>query len=300
MLLSQSPNQRKNQQRLETYLSAPNIADTETERPPARLSSGSGYPERDLKYGSGTDTPRDLETRIQIIELFALYVLPHNGEWEYATEFIQLNEMLDADRKEDFLQIICELQEEGLDGQDQDEDAVPLQDTLSEKVVRSGNIERIDSNVTIKAIPRKMHRRLSSEHDYGIEETQPKPKSPPLQAIPPKPSDDSGPRPIRKPSGNLQSRPSRPPPSKPSRDIPQSTILKRSIALLSTIHKLLSNMTFHMSQNPAVLLRFVLFLMALIAAFGRRDLRERMRRIAGSGYDKVRNTVGMGFKVSYI
>ena len=299
MLLSQSLNQRKNQQRLETYLSTPDIAKSDIDIHLDELGNSSALLKGKPDQAIGTNTPRDLETRIQILEIFVLHVLPQNGEWEYAKECVRLSEVLDADRKEDFLQTICELQEEEPGGQDQHEEAVPQQDSLP-KATWSSNIERIDSNITIKPDPPNTHRRISSENDYGIEDTQTAPKTPPLKAIPPKPANDPVPKAVRKPSGTLQSRPSRPPPSKPPRDVPHSTILKRSMAVISTIHKLLSNMTSHLSQNPAVLLRFVLFLMAIIAAFSRRDLRERLRRITGSGWEKVRNTVGMGVKVSYI
>ena len=43
-----------------------------------------------------------------------------------------------------------------------------------------------------------------------------------------------------------------------------------------------------------------LFLLALLFALGRRDVRDRVRRIANDSWDSLRRTVGMGVKVSYI
>jgi hypothetical protein len=44
----------------------------------------------------------------------------------------------------------------------------------------------------------------------------------------------------------------------------------------------------------------MLFVLAFIVAFSRREIRERARRIVGTSWNKVRGTVGMGVKVSYI
>ena len=49
-----------------------------------------------------------------------------------------------------------------------------------------------------------------------------------------------------------------------------------------------------------LLLRFVLFLVGLVLALSRRDVKDRLGRITGSGWEKIRGTVGMGVKVSYI
>jgi hypothetical protein len=48
------------------------------------------------------------------------------------------------------------------------------------------------------------------------------------------------------------------------------------------------------------LMRMVIFLAALIVAFSRRDVRDRVGRLTGTGWDKIKGTVGMGVKVSYI
>ena len=299
MLLSQATDQKRTQQYLETYLSSADQPKSTSDIKWAESSSFSG-----IAGSSGrsqeTSTLRDLEAHLQIIEIYCLHVLPQNGEWEYAKDFISLSNMLDDERKETFLQTLNELQEEETAGQDNYEDAVPQQDQSFTEVSRSQDIERTDSNITIKPDPPKIHRRFRQENDHGIEATQGTSDSSALKSLPPQPTEEPAPIPVRKPSGTLQARPPQPPPARPARRVPQSSIVNRSVALIRALHKLVSNMTFRMSQNPAVLLRFVLFLMAIVAAFSRRDMRERLRRLTGSGWDKVRRTVGMGVKVSYI
>ena len=243
---------------------------------------------------------RELETRIRIIEIYALHVLPRNGEWDFARDFIGMSELLDEERKDAFLQTLKELQEEEVEAQDVYEDAIPQQAEADVEAVPSSDITRTDSNVTIKPDSPVMHRPASSENDYGIDDAQPAPKRPTLMPVSPKPAHESAAKPVREPSGTLQPRASRSPLSKSSKSVSQPNVLKRSMAVFTTLQKLISNMTLHMSQNPMMLLRFVVFLMGLIIAFSRRDIRNRLSRLTGAGWDKIRKTVGMGVQVSYI
>ena len=245
---------------------------------------------------NGTSTPRDLETRIQIIELYALHVLPRNGEWSYAKDFISMNELLDEERKDAFLQTLSELEDEDVGAQDEYEDALPQQ----EGALASKDISRTDSNVTIKPDSPPGHSRMSSEKDYGIEDAEQVSTVPDLQPIPPMPTSEPAPKLTRRSSGTLRSRPSRPPPNNSSKNVSSSNVLKRSMAVISVFHKVISNMTLHMSQNPMLLLRFVVFVMGLVIAFSRRGFRNRVSRATGAGWDKIRKTIGMGVKVSYI
>ena len=52
--------------------------------------------------------------------------------------------------------------------------------------------------------------------------------------------------------------------------------------------------------NPMSFARTLLFLLGLLVALSRQGVRERLRRITGAGWQKVKGTVGMGVKVSYI
>jgi hypothetical protein len=53
-------------------------------------------------------------------------------------------------------------------------------------------------------------------------------------------------------------------------------------------------------KNPTSMLRFLLFVLAFVMAFSQKQVRERARRITNQSWEKVRATIGMGTKVSYI
>lgn len=73
-----------------------------------------------------------------------------------------------------------------------------------------------------------------------------------------------------------------------------------TISIISNLQNLLLNLTQSLSNSPMVLLRFVFFLVALVLALSRHDVREGLARILASSWNKLRGTVGMGVKVSYI
>ena len=73
------------------------------------------------KSHTGTDTPRDLNTRIKLLELYTLHILPRNDEWDYAREFINMSEVLDDERKEAFLLALQSLKEEKEDSEKREE-----------------------------------------------------------------------------------------------------------------------------------------------------------------------------------
>ncbi|KAG9515844.1 hypothetical protein KCV07_g7143, partial [Aureobasidium melanogenum] len=113
LLLAHMPSQKLNQQRLETYLSAlsnPSFDIT------AHLEA-SQQSMRNSSHHNGTSTPRDLNTRLKLLELYTLHVLPQNDEWDYARDFISMSEVLDDERRDAFLQALHTLKEEKeLDG----------------------------------------------------------------------------------------------------------------------------------------------------------------------------------------
>lgn len=48
------------------------------------------------------------------------------------------------------------------------------------------------------------------------------------------------------------------------------------------------------------LLRMLVFVVGMLTVLGRRDVRERVRRVLGRGWGRVVETAGMGVKVSYL
>lgn len=77
-------------------------------------------------------------------------------------------------------------------------------------------------------------------------------------------------------------------------------IYNSATSVINNLQNLLLNLAKSFSKSPIVLLRFLFFLAALVLALSRQDMRERVARILGSSWNKLRGTVGMGVKVSYI
>ena len=70
--------------------------------------------------------------------------------------------------------------------------------------------------------------------------------------------------------------------------------------LMANLQRTVVTMAQSLGNSPVSLLRFLLFVVALLLALGRNDVRQRLARILGVSWDRIRKTVGMGVKVSYI
>ncbi len=114
LLLAHAKTQTLNQKRLESYLAAsqtPNLDLTSRFQTPTSPRHTPRY-RSPAKSTSGAETPRDLNARVKILELYTLHVLLRNNEWDYARDFISVNSVLDDERREAFLQALQSLQEE--------------------------------------------------------------------------------------------------------------------------------------------------------------------------------------------
>lgn len=253
---------------------------------------------------NGADTPKELSSRLKILELFTLHVLPRNEEWDFARSFINNSDILDDERRESFLQTLQELQE-AIDTEDRavelefhgerDEESKRQQEEEERKRAHTAAEELRNGGV---------HRRSSSEVDYGIEKSHPSGTSTSVNAAESKPAAPKS-RPTPGPaSGRTQfSPPAETPKHRPVRKSPQShsnDMLTQARQLVRALQSLVRNVTGAMTSNPTTLFRAFLVVLAILMAFSRQEVRERVRRIVGSSWDKIRRTVGMGVKVSYI
>jgi len=285
--LTHSSSQALNQQRLETYLSSygqPNLDLTD------RLQDVSSDSPQRISATSGTDTPKDLAARVRIIELFVLHVLPRNGEWEYAHEFTNLSEVLDEERKEMFLQTLEGLKEEKERGELR---AAELQRQKDMELERQRDDERRRAEEVAAAPPSRAngHKRNSSEVDYGIEKGSPRSTS---KGKGSKSSD-------RSPNGKSTTRTAlSSSSSKNSKKQVKPEPRAKSQAAVSTLRNLFKHIIQSVSGNPLSIVRTLLFVLGILMAMSRQDVRERVRRITDSAWQKVKRTVGMGVKVSYI
>ncbi|KAJ6133965.1 hypothetical protein N7523_000287 [Penicillium sp. IBT 18751x] len=289
LLLNHSSSQALNQQRLETYLSSygqPNLDLTD------RLQdASSGSPPPRISATSGTDTPKDLAARVRIIELFVLHVLPRNEEWEYAHEFVNLSEVLDEERKDLFIQTLEGLKDEKERGEMR---AAELQRQKDMELERQRDDERRRAEEAAAVTPPRAngHKRNTSEVDYGIEKGSPRSASK-SKGSGSKSSDKS-------PPSKSSTRTALPSSSKSSKKQVKSQPQAKSKAVANSLRNLFKHIIQSVSGNPLSIVRTLLFVLGILMAISRQDVRERVRRITGSAWDKVKGTIGMGVKVSYI
>ncbi|KAI9773583.1 MAG: hypothetical protein M1840_006857 [Geoglossum simile] len=310
LLLAHSPSQSLTQQRLENYLSAsatPNL-DVSGRLQVDEFSSGiSESKRRHPSPNGGTDTPRDLNTRIKLLELYALHVLPRNEEWDYAREFVSLSEVLDEEKREAFLQTLQMLQDEKNRMLQIEADIQREQDAQLEREKQDAaehESEEAGAEIAREVHEQKdgtlvsQHKRTSSEVDYGIESSHPSGSAMPSSKARLTKSGSSS-RALQ-PSSTRLSPPPRSPRSAKVSTPASSSLLKRASIILSSLQKLLLSVAQSTSRNSIVLMRTILLLIGLILVLSRSPVKERVRRIVGVAWQKVAGTVGMGVKVSYM
>jgi hypothetical protein len=254
---------------------------------------------------NGTDTPKELGSQLKILELFTLHVLPRNEEWDYARSFINNSDILDDERREAFLQTLQELQDP-IDAEDCAEE-LDFHGGRDEELKRKQDEEEKRAHVVADDLRRPpepnggFHRRTSSELDYGIEKSHPNDPSTPSNVD--KSPNAAKPKSIAAIGRTQFSPPPETPKRRPVRKSPHSQangVFRQARQLVHALQSLVRNLAGAVRSNPTVLLRTFLFALAILIAFSRREVRERVRRIVGSSWDKIRRTVGMGVKVSYI
>lgn len=243
------------------------------------------------KGTSGANTPRDLNARVKILELYTLHVLLRNNEWDYAREFITMSSVLDEERREAFLQALQSLHEEQeAEEQREREERQQQEDQLRKEIedakrLRAENEERERRRIEEERARREA--REPSEVDYGVEST---PSS--VNRRSSRGSSDSH-RPSRPGRSSISSR------ANGKAVVPQ-TFTARATLVMTRLRSIIDELARSMNSNPMFLMRLLAFVMGIILMLGNRAIRERVQRVLGASWAKVRATVGMGTKVSYI
>lgn len=242
------------------------------------------------KGTSGANTPRDLNARVKILELYTLHVLLRNNEWDYAREFITMSSVLDEERREAFLQALQSLQEDQEAQEQQERDERQRQeDELRREIdeakrLRAENEERERRRLEEERARREA--REPSEIDYGVESTPASNKRRSSRA------------------GSDAHRTSRPPRSSISKAngkaVVPLTFTARASLVMTRLRSIIDELAASLNSNPMALMRFVAFILGIIIMMGNKALRERVQRAFGAAWAKVRATAGMGTKVSYI
>lgn len=280
LLLGHMQSQRLNQQRLEAYLSA--SADAAQL---AFLQDGIQTP-----MSNGTSSPKELTTRLKILELYALHVLPANDEWDYAQQFIEMNDMLDEERREAFLHALETLKEEK-DGTAQRERELEelrereLAEQRSAAEAKRLEDERREEEQRKKAAEAEKAARVTP----APSSSRPAPNS--------KASSSTG---VQRPSTSAQAPSKASKPQKKSPRAPPPNLYNRASSVITNFQQMIMQASRNVTGNNIALMRFLVFLFAFLLVLARRGTRERLKRAVGDSWVKVKQTVGMGVKVSYI
>lgn len=239
------------------------------------MQSPSYLQRRPSQHNNGTSTPRDLNTRLKLLELYTLHVLPRNEEWDYAREFISMSEVLDDERKEAFLLALHSLKEEREESE------------VREAKLRQQQQEQMEQRRKESEAHRLEQSRAEDERRKREEENRRQPRG----------SEEIFRRSQHRQAPSASSRASRPAKKAVS---PPPGLYHRLSSIVTSMQTLVSNTAHSMTANPMAVFRTLLFLLAFALAFGRQDLRERIMRMLRNAWVKIRRTVGMGVKVSYI
>lgn len=271
LLLTHMSDQKVNQQRLETYLSA-----TADAAQLASMQEGIATP-----MSTGTSSPKELTVRLKILELYTLHVLPANEEWDYAQSFIEMNDVLDDEHREAFLHALATLKDEK-EGLSQREREL---EELRERELEEQR-ERDEAKL-------RDQERGEEERKKAAEAEKARPRPPnnqPSSSSNPKPSAQKPPPPAKSSSQKKSTRVAKPP----------TTFISRASSAIGSFQQLVMQASRNVAGNNLALARFLMFLIAFVLLIARRDLRDKVRRGLEKAMGKVKETVGMGTKVSYI
>lgn len=285
--------QKLNQAKLESYLAASAMPVFDFTHMASPHETRSELPRS--RSGDGTSTPRDLNTRLKVIELYTLHVLPRNAEWDYARDFISMSEVLDDERREAFQHALQSLREE------QSHEA--LRQSELRKRAQAEETERASAaQEKQRALQEQRATEQQAQHERDMMHSSRNQRPASRQRASTTGSTISAkerktPRSAAKPPSD-HLRHGRPPPSSMLPDPKGSdTLYSRAAAILAVMRTSLAGRNM---KIPASFLRLLLFLMAFAFALARRDVRDTTRRLMQLAFQKVRETVGMGLRVSYI
>lgn len=300
LLLTHARTQTLNQKRLENYLAAsanPNLDFANHFKSPTspRLLSRHRSPS---KGRSGADTPRDLNARVKILELYTLHVLVRNNEWDYAREFISVSSVLDDERREAFLQALQSLKEDQQETEKQAREEQERQDEKLRRDLEEARRLRAENEAREKRqVDEERARREASEIDYGVDTTSTGGSSSGrIRRSRPQPGAGSKaaktPKTGKATAGGTS-------PNKNKAVVPAS-YGARAAVMFANVRAMIERMSATFQTNPMLLMRFLAFIITLVLMFGKKNMRERINRLMATSWNKVKATAGMGVKVSYI
>ena len=292
MLLAHARDQNLNQSRLEAYLATSTTPSLDIS---GRISQSQSPGPRSHRYRSpakgtsGATTPRDLNARVKILELYTLHVLLRNDEWDYAREFITMSSVLDEERREAFLQALQSLREDQLEQERLQRDEKQRQeDQLKREVEEARRLRAENEERERRRLEDERSLREGSETDYGVEDTPSIASSAHARQTRPPPR---SPRPLRSSISQANGKKTIAPPQ---------TFIARASIVVTRLRALIDQLSASLNHNPMLLMRFMAFVIGMLLMLGHSGIRERVKRLVATSWGKIRATAGMGTKVSYI
>jgi hypothetical protein len=243
-------------------------------------------------------------------------VLPRNNEWEYAREFINVSPVLDDERRDAFIQALDTLREEQAEADRREEEERARREEAIRRDIEEARRLRAENEAREKKRleeermkreaeekERKERARAATEGDFGVERTPTPPvlkggMSASSRSKPPGSQSSTGSGGVAKRRAPVPRRPNAAGSS--SGAVVTPTLMSRASMVLDNLWVLVDEIAGAFRTNPYVLLRMLAFVVGLLMLLSRKKIRERIARILGASWGKVKATAGMGTKVSYI
>ncbi len=203
--------------------------------------------------------------------------------------------MLDEERREAFLQALQSLQEEQMESERREKEERRYQEEQLKRDVEEARRRRIESEEREKREEEARNKRSEkgSEIDYGVEDSPPRPGSSKSRSSV-KGGSAKGGRSLPSSSPTARS-------SVPAKNVKvPPSLLTRAGNVVMNVRKLVESMAGSFKTRPMLLMQILGFIVGILVLLSRRDVKERVKSILGKGWGKVRQTAGMGVKVSYI
>ena len=282
---------------MEIYLSAGQGVDDNVLDQPEYNETGEMKHNSERRVLSRSNTLYALEIQLQIIEVFALHVLPQNEEWDYAREVLNRNATLDEERRDLLLQALAELESVAPKDDDSEPDVVVTSNEVHAGAYPSipRRLDRTASEVTVVPIT-KVDRSYQPEKVTEDEETIASSVEQGLRSMSPRPLETNSQNPAHSQEKGKDKRPV----SLNQDNAKHIGIRRQNFALYDFVAQLIANSTTRLARNPTPLLQFVLFLTVLIGAMRQPGLKAKLRQMMDRILRSIKQTLGMGFRASSI
>ncbi|PHH63971.1 hypothetical protein CDD81_5190 [Ophiocordyceps australis] len=250
LLLTHARDQVLNQRRLETYLAMSNAPNLELAGGKLSMSptpsSRTGQRYRSPAPGtSGANTPRDLNGRVKLLELYTLHVLLRNNEWDYAREFISASPILDDERRDAFLQALQSLRDEQqLQERLECEERQRQDEQLRRDIEEARRKREENEKRERKQTEQERMLREGSEIDYGIEQTSSTAANKANNARQNKPQHRA------RPSVSRHN----------DKAVASQTLTARAAIIISRLRSAMDELATSLNGNPALVMRFLIYI----------------------------------------